>query len=55
MYYGQFPPTDVILQWPMPNIKVERDEEASMNHILKDVRDLSILQKSLKQGTVPSY
>ena len=38
----------------MPNIKVERDEEASMNHILKDVRALSIVQEILKKGTVPS-
>jgi hypothetical protein len=44
----------VILQWPMPNIKVERDEEATMNHILKDVRELSIVQKSLDQDSVPS-
>ncbi|KAJ4378741.1 hypothetical protein N0V86_005612 [Didymella sp. IMI 355093] len=40
--------------WPMPNIKVERDEEATMNHILKDVRELSIVQKSLEQEFVPS-
>lgn len=38
----------------MPNIKVERDEEASMNHILKDMRELSIMQEALKQGAVPS-
>jgi hypothetical protein len=37
----------------MPNIKVERDEEATMNHILKDVRELSIVQKSLEQGSMP--
>ena len=38
----------------MPNIKVERDEEATMNYILKDVRELSIVQKSLEQESVPS-
>ncbi|KAJ4340817.1 hypothetical protein N0V87_002169 [Didymella glomerata] len=32
---------------------VERDEEATMNHILKDVRELSIVQKSLEQGSMP--
>jgi hypothetical protein len=37
----------------MPNIKVERDEEATMNHILKDVRELSIVQKSLEQESMP--
>lgn len=47
MYYKQSALTDVTLQWPMPNIKVERNEEASMNHILKDVRKLSIAQESL--------
>ncbi|KAF3000830.1 hypothetical protein E8E13_006831 [Curvularia kusanoi] len=41
-------------EWPMPNIKVERDEEASMNHVLKDVRKLSIVQEAAKQGTGPS-
>ena len=43
-----------MLQWPMPNIKVERDEEATMNYILKDVRELSIVQKSLEQESVPT-
>ncbi|KAF3034799.1 hypothetical protein E8E12_004503 [Didymella heteroderae] len=33
-------------EWPLPNIKVERNEEATMNHILKDVRELLIIQKS---------
>lgn len=46
--------TEMLLQWPMPNIKVERDEEASMNYILKDVRESSIEQETLKQETVPS-
>lgn len=43
-----------LLQWPLPNIKVEHDEEASMNHILKDMRELSVIQQPLKQGSVPS-
>jgi len=43
----------LILQWPMPNIEVERDKEASMKHILKDMRELSIVQEALK-GAVPS-
>jgi hypothetical protein len=43
-----------MLQWPMPNIKVERDEEATMNYILKDVRELSIAQNALEQEPVPS-
>ncbi|KAF9701037.1 hypothetical protein EKO04_000295 [Ascochyta lentis] len=41
-------------EWPMPNIKVERNEEASMNHILKSVRKHLSHEKSLKQGNVPS-
>lgn len=48
------PLADTCPQWPMPNIKVERDQEASMNHILKEVCELSIVQKAGKQENVPS-
>lgn len=36
----------------MPNIKVERDEEATMNHILKDLREISIARRSEEQDVV---
>ncbi|KZM24621.1 DNA binding [Ascochyta rabiei] len=41
-------------QWPMPNIKVERNEEASMNHILKSVRKYRSSTEKAEQEIVPS-
>lgn len=45
---------NMLLQWPLPNVRVSRDQEASMNHILKDVRQLSRAHKAVNQGAVPS-